>query len=135
MGTKVGEGRSAEKPVVKQIVLRIADRELVLTEGEARRLLGALEDLFGRPEVRYVDRWHERPWSWPYWYGQGPTISTGDQLAKQQAYSNQLLGVGPQPMAGAVTATAVEPGKLVPVKDWSKFLKSGKVDGGGPKVA
>jgi hypothetical protein len=133
------EGAGDSKPIIKQIVITLAGCELRLTEGEARRLLGALEGLFGRPEVRYVDRWHERPWYSPNLYGGQIGASMTNQAAKQQAYGNRLAGavtygaeVGP--LSEAVTRTA-ESGKLVPVQNWPKYLQTGKVDGDGPKAA
>jgi hypothetical protein len=143
------EGAGDSKPIIKQIVITLAGCELRLTEGEARRLFGALGDLFGRPEVRYVDRWHERPWYSPNLYGGQIGIGTSmtDQAAKQQ-YGNQLAGAVtyggivpgfgaegvasryPKPESGVLVVT-VEGDKVVPLR----HLQTGKVDGDGPKAA
>jgi len=56
--------------MITKLTLQIGDKEIALTDKEARQLKDALADLFGEKETVYVpqivERWRDRPW-WPYW--------------------------------------------------------------------
>lgn len=64
----------AKEIVIKNVVVTIGDRDIILTVEEAKKLKVALEELFPSPikETKIIrenydwDKWYRDPYVWPY---------------------------------------------------------------------
>lgn len=70
--TKKTEVVVAQEVVIKNVVVKIGDREIILTIEEAKKLKDALEGIFGKEVIKETKiihergDWYERPYVWPW---------------------------------------------------------------------
>jgi hypothetical protein len=69
--TKKKEDVVAQEVVIKNVVVKIGEREIVLTIEEAKKLKDALEGIFGKEIIKetkiiHERDWYEQPYVWPW---------------------------------------------------------------------
>jgi monoamine oxidase len=72
----------AQEVVIKNVVVKIGEREIVLTIEEAKKLKDALEGIFGKEVIKetkiiHEHDWYEKPYVWPW--PQYPKITWKDE--------------------------------------------------------
>jgi hypothetical protein len=70
--TKKTESVEVKEVVIKNVVVKIGDREIVLTIEEAKKLKDALEGIFGKEVIKETKiiheheyDWYREPFTWP----------------------------------------------------------------------